>query len=66
LKASTYTVTATTTGLAATVKDVEVNVGRETNLNIGMKLGDVTASVDVVGEQEALTNTGLPRWEQNV
>jgi hypothetical protein len=66
LKASFYTVTATTTGLADTLKDVEVNVGRETNVNIGMKLGDVTASVNVAGEQEARTNTGSASMGANV
>ena len=66
LKASVYTVSATTTGLAATIKDVEVNVGRETNLNIGMKLGDVTASVNVVADAEAVTNTSSASMSANV
>src|SRR5260370_39966420 len=35
LRASAYTVTATAIGLGSKGKDVEVNVGRETNLNIG-------------------------------
>jgi carboxypeptidase family protein len=66
LKASVYTVTATTTGLAATVKDVEVNVGRETDLNIAMQLGDVTASVNVVAGTEAVTNTASASMGANV
>ena len=66
LKASVYTVTATTTGLAATVKDVEVNVGRETDLNITMQLGDVTASVNVVAGAEAVTNTASASMGANV
>lgn len=66
LKASAYTVTATATGLGATVKDVEVNVGRETNLNIGMKLGDVTASVNVVVGEETTVTTGSAAMGANV
>src|SRR5260370_39920720 len=54
LKASAYTGTATNTGLCATVKDIEVNVGRETNLNIGMKLADLTAAtVNIISSEEA-------------
>jgi hypothetical protein len=66
LKASGYTVTATSTGLGATVKDVEVNVGRETNLNLGMRLGDVTASVNVVASEEATVTTGSAAMGANV
>ncbi|MDX6404795.1 MAG: hypothetical protein QOH70_2250 [Blastocatellia bacterium] len=66
LKASGYTVTASSTGLGATVKDVEVNVGRETNLNIGMRLGDVTASVNVVASEEATVTTGSAAMGANV
>jgi len=66
LRAATYTVTATTTGLGATVKDVAVNVGRETSLNIGMKLGDVTASVNIVATDEAAVTTGSASMGANV
>lgn len=66
LKASAYTVTATSAGLGATIKDVEVNVGRETSLNIGMKLGDVTASVNVVASEEATVTTGSAAMGANV
>ncbi len=66
LRAAAYTVTATTTGLGATVKDVAVNVGRETSLNIGMKLGDVTASVNVVATDEATVTTGSASMGANV
>ncbi len=66
LRAAAYTVTATTTGLDATVKDVAVNVGRETSLNIGMKLGDVTASVNVVATDEATVTTGSASMGANV
>jgi hypothetical protein len=66
LKASAYTVIATSTGLGATVRDVEVNVGRETNLNIGMKLGDVTVSVNVVAGEETTLTTGSAAMGANV
>src|SRR6266478_6062024 len=67
LKASAYTVTATNTGLGATVKDIEVNVGRETNLNIGMKLADITAAtVNIVSSEEATVTTGSAAMGANV
>src|SRR5258708_20578275 len=66
LRAAAYTVTATTTGLGATVKDGAVNVGRETSLNIGMKLGDVTASVKVVAGDETAVTTGSAAMGANV
>ena len=67
LKASAYTVTATNTGLGATVKDVEVNVGRETNLNIGMQLADLSAAtVNIVSSGEATVTTGSAAMGANV
>ena len=67
LKASAYTVTATNTGLGATVKDIEVNVGRETSLNIGMKLADLTAAtVNIVSSEEATVTTGSAAMGANV
>jgi len=67
LKASAYSVTATSTGLGATVRDVEVNVGRETNLNIGMKLADLTAAtVNIVSSEEATVTTGSAAMGANV
>jgi Carboxypeptidase regulatory-like domain len=66
LKASTYTVTATTVGLSASVKDVAVNVGRETSLNIGMKLGELTASVNVVAGEEVAVTTNSAAMGANV
>ena len=67
LKASAYTVTATNTGLGATVKDIEVNVGRETNLNIGMKLANLTAAtVNIISSEEATVTTGSATMGANV
>lgn len=57
LKASTYTVTATATGLGTKVS-VEVNVGQEVNLNLTMKVVDLTASINIVASEEIATNTG--------
>ncbi|HMG74687.1 MAG TPA: carboxypeptidase regulatory-like domain-containing protein [Pyrinomonadaceae bacterium] len=67
LKASAYTVTTTNTGLGATVKDVEINVGRETSLNIGMKLADLTAAtVNIISSEEATVTTGSASMGANV
>src|SRR5438132_4479012 len=66
LRASAYPLTAATTGLGATVKDVEVNVGRETNVTIGMKIGDVTASVNVVAGEESTVTTSSAAMGANV
>jgi len=67
LKASAYTVTASNTGLGATVKDIEVNVGRETSLNIGMKLADLTAAtVNIISSEEATVTTGSATMGANV
>jgi hypothetical protein len=67
LKASAYTVTATNTGLSATVKDVDVNVGRETNLSIGMKLADLSAgTVNIISSEEGMVATGSASMGANV
>jgi len=67
LRASAYTVTATNTGLGATVKDVEVNVGRDTSLNIGMKIADLSAAtVNIVSSEEATVTTGSAAMGANV
>jgi Carboxypeptidase regulatory-like domain len=58
LRASTYTVTATATGLGTKVLAVEVNVGQEVNLNLTMKVVDLTASINIVASEEIATNTG--------
>jgi hypothetical protein len=66
LKASIYTVTAETTGLSIKVTGVEVNVGRESNLNLALKIADVTASINVVAGEDALTNTASASMGANV
>jgi hypothetical protein len=66
LKASSYTVTAGATGQSATVMDVVVNVGRETTLNIGMKVSDLTASINIVAADGAELNTSSASVGGNV
>ena len=66
LKASTYTVTVTVTGQDATVKDVVVNVGRETNLNIPLKLTELTASINIIDAAEATVDTSSASMGANV
>ena len=66
VKASTYEVTATTTGLGAKVTGVEVNVGRESTLNIALKVMDLTASINIIGSEEATVTTGSATMGANV
>ena len=66
LKASTYTVTVGATGQGAIVKDVVINVGRETNLNVPLQLTSLTASINVVSGLEGVTNTGSASMGANV
>jgi hypothetical protein len=66
LKASTYTVTATATGLGAKVQGVVVNVGQEVSLNLTLKVIDLTASINVVASEEMLANTGSASMGANV
>jgi hypothetical protein len=58
LKAATYTVTATTTGLGAKVQNVEVNVGKEVNLSVTLKVMELTASINIVASEEVTVTTG--------
>ena len=43
-----------------------MNVGRETSLTIGMKIGDVTASVNIVAGDEVTITTGSAAMGANV
>src|SRR6266481_5910349 len=58
LKATSYTVTATATGLGTKVTGVEVNVGQEVSLNLTLRVADLTASINIVASEEVATNTG--------
>ncbi|HSV33084.1 MAG TPA: TonB-dependent receptor [Pyrinomonadaceae bacterium] len=66
LKAATYTVTAVATGLAAKVTGVTVSVGQALNLNLSLSVGDLSAVVNVVGGEEALSNSGSASMGANV
>ncbi len=66
LKASTYSVTVTTTGQNATVPEVTVNPGRETSLGISLKLTDLTAAINIVAGEEVTITTGSASMGTNV
>ena len=66
LKASTYRVVAETAGLSFKIEHVSVNVGQELTLNLGLAPSGVTATVNVVSGEEALTNTGSAAMGANV
>jgi hypothetical protein len=66
LRASTYTVTATTTGQGTKVLAVEVSVGQEVNLNLTMRVADLTASINIVASEDVATNTGSAGMGANV
>jgi hypothetical protein len=67
LKASNYTVTANGKDFAPSkVTDVQLSVGQELALNITLKTGEVTASVDVVSASDAAIATGNASMGANV
>lgn len=67
LKASSYTVTATTTGQGGTAKNIVVNVGRETSVTIPLQLADLTAAaVNIVAGEEVISSTGSAGMGANV
>jgi hypothetical protein len=66
LKASTYRVVAETAGLSFKMEHVSVNVGQELTLNLGLAPSGVTATVNVVSGEEAVTNTGSASIGANV
>ncbi|HMJ25550.1 MAG TPA: carboxypeptidase regulatory-like domain-containing protein [Pyrinomonadaceae bacterium] len=66
LKASSYTVTVTTTGLGAKVEGVVVNVGQEVSLDLTLKVMDLTASINILASGEMLADTGSASMGANV
>src|ERR1041384_1261576 len=66
LRASTYTVTASTKGLGAKLQNVVVNVGQEVTLNLTLKVASLTASVDVVAGAETALDTSSAAMGANV
>ncbi|HXT61837.1 MAG TPA: TonB-dependent receptor [Pyrinomonadaceae bacterium] len=66
LKVSIYTITASGTDLSGKVENVSVNVGQETTINIAVSPTGVSATVNVVGGEETLANTGSAAMGANV
>lgn len=67
LKASTYAVTATATGLGGKAQNIVVNVGRETSVTIGLQIADLSAaSVNIVAGEEVVSSTGSAGMGANV
>ncbi len=66
LKASVYTITAAGTDLSGKVENVNLNVGQELNINIGVTPNGVSATVNVVSGEETLANTGSAAMGANV
>jgi hypothetical protein len=66
LKAAVYTITATGTDLSGKVEKVNLNVGQELTINIAVSPTGVSATVNVVGGEETLANTGSAAMSANV
>jgi len=66
LKPSTYTVTATSTGLSRTLTNVQVLVGQEFKVEVVMQPEEVRAIVDVTGGGEAIIDQSSAAIGANV
>ena len=66
LKASTYTVTATSVGLGGKVQNVSLGVGQDVKLNLTLSVADLTASVNIVSGEDVVTNVGSASMGANV
>ena len=66
LKPSTYTVTATSAGLARTLTNVQVLVGQEFKVEVVMQPEEVRAIVDVTGGGEAIIDQSSAAIGANV
>src|SRR5947209_768121 len=66
LKASTYTVTATADGLATRITGVNLNVGTSVTLNLSLSIGDLSAIVNVVSSEGAISDVGSASIGVNV
>src|SRR5437870_3105729 len=66
LKASVYTVTATTSGLGARVSKVEVNIGQESTLSLTLRIAELTASINVTSGEEIGVTTSSASIGANV
>jgi len=66
LKASTYNLTAETTGLSAKVDKIYLNVGQELTINLALSVTGVAATVNIVSGEEVLTNLSSASMGANV
>jgi len=66
LKASTYNITAETSGLSAKVDQINLNVGQELTVNLALSVTGVAATVNIVSGEEVLTNVGSASMGANV
>jgi len=67
LKASSYTVTATTTGQGGHGQEYRSQRGRETSVTIPLQLADLTAAaVNIVAGEEVISSTGSAGMGANV
>jgi Carboxypeptidase regulatory-like domain/TonB dependent receptor len=66
LKASAYRVTAESSGQSGKADNVQLNVGQELMLNLAVTPTGVSAIVNVVSGEEAVTNTGSAAIGANV
>lgn len=66
LRAATYTVTVTATGLAGKVTGMTLGVGQSLTLNVALSIGDLSAVVNVVGGEEVLSGVGSASMGANV
>jgi len=66
LRASVYTIIATTPGLGIKVSNVEVNVGQESTLNLALSVAELTASINVISGDEVAVTTSSASIGANV
>ena len=66
LKASSYRIIGEVTGMTGRLEHVDLNVGESLNVNLPMAPGGVTAMVNVVSGEEAVTNTSSASMGANV
>jgi hypothetical protein len=66
LKASSYTVTATSLGLSGKVEKVNVGAGQDLKLSLTLSVSDLTASVNIVSGEDVVSSSGSASMGANV
>jgi len=66
LKASSYRIIGEVTGMTGRLDHIDLNVGDSLSVNLAMAPGGVTATVNVVSGDEAVTNTSSASMGANV